>query len=75
LCKYKAMESGLEVCDLECEVGECVRVTEDSCDRTGEVQIRSGGSAAGKMGKRWYWTSRGLCFFVWKQEQKHHLET
>jgi len=46
------MKSGLEVCNLECEVCECVSVTDSSCDRTGEVQIRFGGSAGGQMGHK-----------------------
>jgi hypothetical protein len=56
------MQIGLEVCELECEVCECVRVvTELAKYRLGSVGMQE---------VRWDKGGTEQCFCVWKQEQK-----
>jgi len=65
--KNKAMESGLQVCDWECEVCECVKVTTELAKyRLGSVGVQE---------VRWDKGDTEQCFCVRKQEQKHQLET
>jgi len=62
LYKNKATECGLEVCDWECEVCECVRVvTELAKYRFGLVGVQE---------VRWDKGDTEQCFCVWKEEQK-----